>query len=304
MKQLFSLLILSALSAAALGALLPTKAGTTRKDLCAGFLPPNNLAIPPNAANLPRSGISQANYNEVIDRVLAEYSGDVRAKGATLFINRLWEDARVNAFAYQSGSSWFIEVYGGMARHNSMTYDGFAAVVCHEVGHHVGGAPKFIDETWASIEGQADYFASLKCLRRVFAKDDNESIIARKPLDPLAVQACRQEHQAVAETALCIRSTTAAVELSGLMAQLDENPRIPRLNTPDRRRVVVTFESHPRAQCRLDTYFQGALCSQPAGIDPDPEDFRIGTCVEPSVFLRGIRPRCWFAPPQRYHNQL
>lgn len=40
-----------------------------------------------------------------------------------------------------------------------MTRDGLALVICHELGHHFGGAPKSTVplKKWNSYKGQVDY---------------------------------------------------------------------------------------------------------------------------------------------------
>ena len=37
-----------------------------------------------------------------------------------------------------------------------------------------------------SVEGQADYYATVKCLKRLFAQDDNQKVLDGMTLDPLA----------------------------------------------------------------------------------------------------------------------
>ena len=77
----------------------------------------------------------------------------------------------MNAFAKQGASTWEVHMYGGLARHQAVTADGFALVVCHELGHHLGGAPQKVDWfgrlRWASNEGQADYWGTAKCFRKL-----------------------------------------------------------------------------------------------------------------------------------------
>lgn len=92
---------------------------------------------------------------------------------------RLW-----NASAQRMGSTWVVNMYGGLARHNEITIDGFALVLCHEIGHHLGGAPKYGGfNTWGTNEGGSDYFATLKCLRRIFQNDDNTKAIENMTID-------------------------------------------------------------------------------------------------------------------------
>ena len=138
-----------------------------------GILPENNLNIPVGL-KFVGGGITEAQFNRVIDRISKLYTPVVSRLGGTLSIKRNWNDGTVNAYASRSGKTWNVAMFGGLARHETVTEDGFALVVCHELGHHIGGAPKkvsYYSNSWASNEGQADYFANLKCLRKTFFKD-------------------------------------------------------------------------------------------------------------------------------------
>lgn len=137
---------------------------------CAMF-PESSLRFPVGhtlAGSHTPSGISEATFNDVIDTVERVYSPVVRAAGAKLIFIRDWENAKVNANADRDEKmrSWYIHMYGGLARHPLMTADRFLALTCHEVGHHLGGLPNEVGE-WASSESQADDFALRECLRAV-----------------------------------------------------------------------------------------------------------------------------------------
>ena len=43
--------------------------------------------------------------------------------GATLNVDRNWENGTVNAYARQTGSTWQISMFGGLARHETITAD-------------------------------------------------------------------------------------------------------------------------------------------------------------------------------------
>src|SRR5690606_31922377 len=129
--------------------------------MCEGFLPKNDLWIPVD--DVRARGLSENQFHDVLNRIEAEFSGDAAARGARLIVSRLWSNGTVNASASRFGNSWIITMYGGFARHPAISYDAFAAVACHELGHHLAGVPKY-NGTWASAEGQADYYSTLKCL--------------------------------------------------------------------------------------------------------------------------------------------
>lgn len=126
------------------------------------------------------SDVTEADFNRVLDRFQAVYGPILKNDfGKTLSINRLWSDNTVNASASQSGDIWTLNMYGGLARAAPTTLDGFALVVCHELGHHVGGFP-FYFEDWAANEGQSDYFAGIACAKFMWKNDLAENALARQ----------------------------------------------------------------------------------------------------------------------------
>lgn len=266
------------------------------KTLCAGFVEENNMNIPVGAT---AGGLSQAEFDQVLDGVQAVYGPIVAAKGGTLQIRRLWNDGTVNASAMRYGKTWAVNMYGGLARHPAITPEGFALVACHEVGHHVGGTPKADDgwfSSWASNEGQSDYFAALKCLRKVFTSEDNLAWFENSNLDPYLVAECASQFSSPEEQALCARTSMAGMSTAELFRDLKKETSPATFETPDQNVVAVTDNSHPGTQCRLDTYFQGSICTADLQTDLNDNDYREGTCSTAMGFTKGFRPRCWFSP--------
>lgn len=237
------------------------------EDLCEGFLPPNSMDIPVGAKHewafddrLAR-GLSEQEFNSVIDRFERLYRDEFARAGGTLIVQRLWDNGYVNAKAVQEGHDWIIAMYGGLARHPAITPDGFALVICHEGGHHLGGAPKERFAAWpATNEGGADYYATLKCLRRFFAEDDNAAIVAAAQIDPTVKAQCEHQFAARADQLICERISLASQSVGLLFADGSSSPP-PSFGTPDPSVVTEMFDRHPRAQCRLDTYFNGSICA-------------------------------------------
>lgn len=286
-------LLLSAVSAILLGAAaLPAAASD-----CPGFLPPNDMKIPVGSPQA--KGIDETQFNRVLDTVQRLYAPEVAARGGVLQINRLWTNETVNASAQQTGNKYILNMYGGLARHAAITMDGFALVVCHELGHHLGGAPQkagWYGNTWASNEGQSDYYANLKCLRRVFA-DPGASAFTRATDDnEVAVKACEAAFANPDDQDICIRNTKAGKSVAALFMALHNETVAPRFDTPDPKVVTAMFDSHPATQCRLDTYLQGSVCTQPISAPLSDSDPAVGTCTRSGGFNTGFRPLCWYKP--------
>lgn len=262
-----------------------------------GFVPENNLFIPANIKNV--GGITEAQFNAVIDKAEKAYSPIIATMGGELQVSRGWDDGTVNAYAQQDGKNWKVSMFGGLARHETITEDGFTLVICHEIGHHIGGAPKiasYWQPDWASNEGQSDYFANLKCLRRLWETEDNQKIVKSMKNVPAALKKrCSASWKTAADKALCIRGAMAGDSVARLFAALrSESPS--KFDTPDATQVSRTNDRHPATQCRLDTYLQGSLCGVSFKEDVSAESEVTGTCHGANGDKEGLRPLCWFKP--------
>ncbi len=292
-----------------------------------GFVPENNLKIPANRKGI-NTGITEAQFNAVIDKVEGIYAPIVSSDfGAKLNVERNWTDGTVNAYASQSGKNYKVAMFGGLARHATITEDGFALVICHEIGHHIGGSPKKGEirqdqspeptpgggwwggskpsttvpavASWASNEGQADYFANLKCLRRVFLNDDNAAIVKSLNAPASLVSACAKAYpgkSAKADADICVRAGMAGMSTAKLFQALRNSNVEPKFETPDSKVVSKTDDNHPAYQCRLDTYFQGSLCDVDMNSAVSQKDETVGTCHKLNGHSNGLRPLCWHNP--------
>jgi hypothetical protein len=258
-----------------------------------GFAPKNNLWV--STKDKASNGMTEERFNEIITRVENVYKPIVEAKGKTYEVVRDWEDGTVNAYARQVGNTWYVNMFGGLARHELVTDDGFMMVVCHETGHHLGGAPKYGGNEWASNEGQSDYFASLKCMRKIIANDDNVAIVSKMNVDAEAKAKCALVYKSANEVAMCERIAMAGKSLAMLLGDLGGNSKV-AFTTPDKSVVRRTNDNHPKAQCRLDTYFQGGLCDKSMDDEVSQTDSKPGTCLKADGHSNGVRPLCWYKP--------
>ncbi len=270
--------------------------------------PPNKLHL--NPSPLERSNVSKQKFNEIIDKAEALYAPIIASHKGVLKINRLWKDNTVNASARQDGQTWEVNMYGGLARRPEITPDGFAMVVCHELGHHLGGYSFYNDSemVWAANEGQSDYFASHSCAREMWKSEPEMNAKFRTKVLPFAQKVCDTNFVNQSERDICYRSSVAGMSLATLLAKLRQSPA-PKFETPDQTVVDVTYDEHPEAQCRLDTYLAGAACDVPFNksiipakkladkFGPEAErDAGRNSCLARDGWLTAQRPLCWFKP--------
>ncbi len=266
----------------------------------------------------PLVGISQEEFMLVLSEIETVYTPVFQALGKSFTVNKLWASEKVNALARQRGDNWDIDIHGGLGRHEYSTLDSLRAVVCHEIGHHLGGAPKMSNRwvSWASSEGQSDYFAASKCMSKLILEGQQGGLKVASPdlsiyeakelalVNEKCAQSFPQEEgpssdeQEIRDTAFssCKRAALAGLSFGRLQGSARSSEQYISLATPDETVVVKTGDEHPKAQCRADTYFAGSLCNLDFNLELSNTDANIGTCNRAEGFNYGVRPLCWFKP--------
>lgn len=215
------------------------------------------------------NGYPEAQYHHVLNTFQKIYNHKASMRGGSFHILRDWTDGAVNAWAWRMGDEHWIEVPGGMSRYHLINEEGFIATLCHEAGHLFGGAPHRSD---ISLEGQADYYSTMKCMEEVF-----EELGYQESENPLEC-----------EGKFCSFRLKGALSLTSYYAELAKVKR-PSLSSPDTTVTRQTLRTHPKPQCRFDTMVSGIRCSNRE--DFSYSDFNQGTCEN-----KGARPLCWFNP--------
>lgn len=208
----------------------------------------------------------------------------------------------VNAHVKREGSLWKIIVNAGLIDHRHTTNGVLQMILCHEIGHHIGGQPyKSGQNDWVSVEGQADYFATTSCLKKLFKRFPKE---APRTLDfsrTVAEQMrehCKKSRGNKLESQLCEKIIMISKQTTDFLYKIGHTRRGPRgvrakYENFDETIVQVTMEQHPNRQCRLDTFIAGALCNQGAEQSFHENcyrDSKKGSLVSRNAY----RPFCWF----------
>ncbi len=247
------------------------------------------------------SSVTENDFDRLVEIASESYTGIFKRQGLKLKIDASWKDNTQNAYSDQSGQNRYIYLFGGYARHPLMDKDTYLSVICHELGHHLGGFPREEGSTWASAEGEADYFSTLKCMKYLLKDDpENERIALSLDLPEEVKNLCRNQHPMSNDYYICLRSSKAAETYGKINASLatpDSTVEISLL-TPVTKRVHSTNLTYPMPQCRVDTKFQGALCNASIDIPMGYQDENKGACSLKNGNPIGARPECWFA--QKY----
>jgi hypothetical protein len=161
-----------------------------------------------------------------IEHAVQEFETLMRADlptEANLIINLETLNTRVNADVQKREGDIIIQVMGGMLMHPKMGAETLKLLLCHEMGHVLGGPPLKSRNGWSSTEGQADFHSS-SCARLL---GFDEGIFF-----------------------------DSALALTSIYAEVTREP-VPRLDSCDQRTVDRTNYGYPSVQCRLDTLVSG-----------------------------------------------
>lgn len=246
------------------------------------------------------TGGNEARFNELIEAVVVALQETANAYDGTLVKEANWSSNNVNATATVDGDTWKIIAWGGLYRLKGMTDDSYQMAICHEAGHLFGGFPFYNGAIRATSEGQADYFAAHVCSAKIWQHDAMQNQAAYDHAPDAVKEACQASQR---DPALCTRIALAGEHL---LAVLTAGARL-ALTTPDAAVAAETFFSaYPGAQCRIDTYFRGALCAAEWDLNHIPGFAllpRNGLAAEREAMNvschrgrrpEGARPACWY----------
>ncbi len=281
------------------------------------FLPEDQIS-PLASLTFGNSNITESEFNQEINRISNIYAPIISANGGKLNMSGDWKSEKINAAARQMFGSWQVVITGGLARRPELTLDAMTLILCHELGHHLGGfafapatpipIPVPGADAWAANEGQSDYYATHVCAHNVWGNDLERNAEFRNTTSVEIKSYCDSVWSNTDEQNLCYRNLTAAESVAFTMAALKKDATQPSFETPDQSVTDKTNNKHPATQCRMDTSFQGALClanfdesiipgkKAAGGVDSVEAEREAlsNSCSSITGFDIGQRPACWF----------
>jgi hypothetical protein len=243
------------------------------------------------------NSLSENDFKRLIDRVRKIYDPVFESKGYAVEYLLYWDVSESNAMTSESKDQkkkWFL-FSGGLLRARYMTKDGFLFAACHEIGHHLGGFPKEKELLWSSTEGQADYFANLKCMKELLRGDPKNAKAFELKLPGNIVRRCKKIYPDEESVNICLRSTKAAEDAYKFL-QAKESGKDADESLFNRFMLPVseTIMRYPEITCRAETAYRGAICDQQGELSDTDET--AGVCHKKNGDRLGMRPACWFKP--------
>lgn len=129
---------------------------------------PDLFCLP--SSNNQNNEINETNFYTIAFSITGLFQKEIREAGYPLTYKIDWQNPYFGAGVTLYENSFQLMIFGGTTRLKEMTREGYAAIVCHEIGHIIGGLPQqtISGAEWSSSEGQSDFFAASVCLPRYF----------------------------------------------------------------------------------------------------------------------------------------
>lgn len=226
-----------------------------------------------------------------------------------------WEyHGKATFSAGRDNGTWDIIVRSNMFKKNGFTLDAIKLAICHEIGHHVAGFPFYkSQDQWGAVEGQADYYASFVCARKIW-KNDPENIKFSNPRPRFKYQ-CDSVWNTEGDRLICYRTLEATYNLLSVETNFHNFVALrypgsyrfitlPSFYSQSEHIVDETIEGSARSdmQCIYDTYLAGALCNKPYDnftIPANEQESNQMVCNRASGdSVEHSRPLCWYKPKE------
>lgn len=212
---------------------------------------PGYFFLPPGSSRV--SDITYDQYRSLVNEFQVKYIMPVfHGTGKPLLVPDEWESPYFAAFAQDKDQYMQVSLWGGMARAPGADLAILAGILCHEIGHVLGGEPRQTIQwaEWSSTEGQSDFFATKECLPHFLKAHPDWAL----PVDPAVLELCDGN-------VLCARIAQTGVAMVNFFKRYDSQKSADvSLWTPAPAATELLRNVYPSHQCRLDTYLAGALC--------------------------------------------
>jgi len=133
----------------------------------------------------PNSTIQVFDFYNVPIKIMSLFNSEISKLNYPLILEAKWESPFFGAGVSLYQDEFHLMILCGMTRIEKMTLDAYAAIVCHELGHLLGGAPfqTIKGAEWSSAEGQSDFFAANLCLPRYFKSQNSAELEIKKRIE-------------------------------------------------------------------------------------------------------------------------
>lgn len=228
------------------------------------------------------SGLQESDVLFLFRLLEKEYGNSIGNRTLSISADFNWLQPYMGAGSKMLDGEFSVMIWGGMVRAPFMNVGVLSSILCHEIGHRLGGPPHQIfdgKEDWSSAEGQSDHFAATQCLPKLYRilKNTSQSYLQQEKED-MSTKICKKVP--LSERAQCEWVATAGIDMiQFLQVYYNFDLPIPNPENSPTEKVRETLHTqYPSPQCRMEIFKVGAACLKGAQCQRLP---------------------CWFRTPSR-----
>lgn len=206
--------------------------------------------------------IDENNFQMLTKQIIDLYVTQISNlyKNSTIFIKPFYNInsslIQDSVFYVKDENKFIITITGELARQKMINQPALGIIICHEIGHILGGYPKqtSFHQSWSSVEGQADYFATNTCMKNInmiFWQDNLYNF------DQEIIQKCEYHYQNLVDFIGCLRTASGIISLQNYFNSKSLLFKPISLHNKDTHQVNKTLQKYPSNQCRIDTFWAG-----------------------------------------------
>lgn len=240
-----------------------------------------------------------SSFKAITEALGATFHDEITARQARLGFTLVDARRAPHAMARKvSERDWQIEMDQSMHDLTALNPATMALILCHEVGHFLGGAPYVVGRPLTaavtsrapkkmSCEGQADYFAATSCFHRIVKSVPALEAAPEVSLDHDLARQCESAYAHPRDQKICRIGLRASSELATIYATTLRAMDMPssfveRFSHEVTDRTLNYVGEYPDLSCRYQTMAHGMLCNETVE----------GECRNSAW----VRPSCWFLP--------
>lgn len=246
---------------------------------------------------IANASVEKIDYLKITNALNSIYSEKIAAQGGRLKFILSETDSAPNAYAAKKGDgNWEVTVISSFLSLSHQSVPSLGIILCHEIGHFLGGKPYVVGQqmtaavrAWApkkmSAEGQADYFATSECIKKLASKIPDLFVNNKGLLNLPSAQECQRSYTSDKEIKLCNEILTASHQTILVYQQIMDQLNVPssffaKIENAASERTLDLVGEYPELDCRYETFIKGTLCSS----------LNVNECDD----LKWGRPACWF----------
>ncbi len=248
-------------------------------------------------SHLTQASIDKADYLQLTNTLETTYAENIRSLGGKLKFTLKESTDSPNAFAAKrADGTWEVTVVETLLSLKEQTKSTLGIILCHEIGHFLGGEPYVVGIQLTpavrsrapkkmSCEGQADYFATSDCIKKLSLKlpdlfSDNQGL-----LNPSMAEECNQNYEDKLDQNRCLETLVASHQTVLVYQKMLQEMNVPagffgRIENDRTDRTLNSVGEYPSLDCRYQTFINGTLCS--------------GLSENGCNDAKWARPACWF----------